>query len=359
MLESERKAALLREIRLRGAVRTQEAAERLGVSAVTVRRDLRDLADDGSVTKVHGGATSAPETNHGRRDGPAAVLGVLLPSADYYYAKTIRGAQEVAARQGVRLVLAVSRNDPDTEPALIERFVDIGVDALVVAPVAPAGAAEGARTWHQLGELPVPVVVVERESWLVPETLCHDAVFSDHRYGVELALRHLAELGHRRVVLALDTHTAPSVRIAEAFDQVGASLGLDGDIPRVELPRAMADSEAVHQAVIDLVTVCREARATAVLVHPDHYAITLTELAPKLGLSIPAELSVIAYDDEQAGLAQPQLTAVAPAKVELGRTAVTLAMTRLAAPVLEPSATRRVALLPTLAVRNSTKSPRG
>ncbi|MEV7974198.1 LacI family DNA-binding transcriptional regulator [Cellulomonas sp. NPDC089187] len=363
MLESERKSALLREIRLRGAVRTQDVAQRLGVSPVTVRRDLRELADEGAVIKVHGGATAAPAPHSPhhptRRDDPSAVLGVLLPSADYYYAKTVRGAQEVAARQGVRLVLAVSRNDPESEPALIERFVDIGVDALLVAPAAPAGAPEGAATWHRLGELPVPVVVVERESWLVPETLAHDAVFSDHRHGVQLALAHLAELGHRRVVLALDTHTAPSLRIGEAFDQVAESLGLVTGLPRVGLPRAAADSEAVHQAVHELVRVCREAEATAVLVHPDHYAITLTELAPRLGLSIPEQLSVIAYDDEQAGLAQPELTAVAPAKAELGRTAVMLAMTRLSAPLMEPSTTRRVALLPTLTVRKSTISPVG
>lgn len=361
MLESERRSTLLREIRLRGSVRTQEVAQRLGVSPVTVRRDLRDLADEGVVTRVHGGATAAPGTGPGssarRPEDPAAVLGLLLPSADYYYAKTVRGAQEVAAAQGARLVLAVSRNDPETEPALIERFIDIGVDALLVAPAAQAGAAEGAETWHRLGELPVPVVVIERESWLVPETRQHDAVFSDHRHGVQLALAHLVGLEHRRVVLALDTHTAPSLQIAEAFDQVGAELGLTAGLPRVELPRAMADSEAVHQAVRDLVRVCREVEATAVLVHPDHYAVTLTELAPRLGLAIPEQLSVIAYDDERAGLAQPELTAVAPAKTELGRAAVLLAMTRLGAPVLEPSATRRVALLPTLTVRRSSTSP--
>ena len=48
---------ILQTIERQGTVRTKELATQLGVSEMTVRRDLDDLGRKGSVRRVHGGAT--------------------------------------------------------------------------------------------------------------------------------------------------------------------------------------------------------------------------------------------------------------------------------------------------------------
>lgn len=53
----QRRARILEQVRLRGGMRVSELAQLLGVSDMTIRRDLDALAGDGLVTKVHGGAT--------------------------------------------------------------------------------------------------------------------------------------------------------------------------------------------------------------------------------------------------------------------------------------------------------------
>ncbi|MFW0155305.1 DeoR/GlpR family DNA-binding transcription regulator [Rothia sp. P6271] len=58
MLASERHSQILREIEARGTVLTGELVDLLNVSAMTIRRDLNELADLGLLVKVHGGATS-------------------------------------------------------------------------------------------------------------------------------------------------------------------------------------------------------------------------------------------------------------------------------------------------------------
>jgi DeoR/GlpR family transcriptional regulator of sugar metabolism len=58
MLAGQRQQLIAEEIRLRGAVRVSELTELLGVSDMTVRRDLDVLAASGLLEKVHGGATS-------------------------------------------------------------------------------------------------------------------------------------------------------------------------------------------------------------------------------------------------------------------------------------------------------------
>jgi DeoR/GlpR family transcriptional regulator of sugar metabolism len=58
MLAARRQHLIVEEIRRRGAVRVSELTELLGVSDMTVRRDLDVLAGSGLVDKVHGGATA-------------------------------------------------------------------------------------------------------------------------------------------------------------------------------------------------------------------------------------------------------------------------------------------------------------
>ena len=56
MLASQRQNMILDEIRRTGAVRVQELTQQLGVSDMTIRRDLQQLTSSGLIHKVHGGA---------------------------------------------------------------------------------------------------------------------------------------------------------------------------------------------------------------------------------------------------------------------------------------------------------------
>ena len=58
MLAGQRQHLIAEEIRRRGAVRVSELTELLGVSDMTIRRDLDVLAGSGLLDKVHGGATA-------------------------------------------------------------------------------------------------------------------------------------------------------------------------------------------------------------------------------------------------------------------------------------------------------------
>jgi DeoR/GlpR family transcriptional regulator of sugar metabolism len=58
MLARQRQALILERVRETGAVRVAELARDLGVSDMTVRRDLEVLHEHGLLEKVHGGATA-------------------------------------------------------------------------------------------------------------------------------------------------------------------------------------------------------------------------------------------------------------------------------------------------------------
>jgi DeoR/GlpR family transcriptional regulator of sugar metabolism len=59
VLAQQRQERILAELRRNGAVRVAELTELLGVSDMTIRRDLEQLTGDGVARKVHGGAVLA------------------------------------------------------------------------------------------------------------------------------------------------------------------------------------------------------------------------------------------------------------------------------------------------------------
>ncbi|MEU5697560.1 DeoR/GlpR family DNA-binding transcription regulator [Streptomyces aurantiacus] len=63
LLAEQRRALILDEVRRRGGVRVNELTRKLGVSDMTVRRDLDSLARQGVVEKVHGGAVPVVEAS--------------------------------------------------------------------------------------------------------------------------------------------------------------------------------------------------------------------------------------------------------------------------------------------------------
>jgi DeoR/GlpR family transcriptional regulator of sugar metabolism len=86
MLTAERRQAILAEVEREGRVVASELVTSLGVSEDTVRRDLRDLADQGLLQRVHGGAlASAPSTGsfahrlEVSREEKAALAEAALP----------------------------------------------------------------------------------------------------------------------------------------------------------------------------------------------------------------------------------------------------------------------------------------
>ena len=121
MLAPERHELILRSLRRHGRLRVAELVAELGVSAITVRRDLAELDSAGLLRRVHGGAIGTSAEGRNARQGSQLTIGIVVPSAATYYSDVIRGAEAMADRYGARLVLGVSGYDVAKEQERIER----------------------------------------------------------------------------------------------------------------------------------------------------------------------------------------------------------------------------------------------
>jgi LacI family transcriptional regulator len=144
-------------------------------------------------------------------------------------------------------------------------------------------------------------------------------VISDNVTGASLAVRHLAELGHRKIALI----GGPG-DMRPAADRL---LGYRRELERLRLPHRPGSvregdfypesGQAEMRALLD-----EPDPPTAVFAASDLMAAGAIQALSDRGLSCPSDVSVMGFDDIQiAALLQPPLTTIRQDKEALGRAA--------------------------------------
>ncbi|MEU8991276.1 substrate-binding domain-containing protein [Streptomyces sp. NPDC048558] len=350
----QRHERVLELVRERGSLRVAELAAELGVSAVTLRRDVEALAAQGRVQRLHGAVVWPGDTAAEVRERPAgaegAVIGMIVPTTNYIFADIVRGAREAVAAQGGRLVLGVSGYVDAEDSVQADHLLSGGAEGLLVAPSWFGGVPEnGQEKW--LLEHDVPAVLVERLAPPGNPAAVLDRVRTDRAHGAAVAVGHFASLGHRRITAVLQEGPHAN-QITAGYQAAVQALGLDVDKGAAPTVREHGDYEA---SVDYLVEAVKKRRVTAALVHSDEDAIVLVPRLQACGIRVPDDLALIAYEDEVAGLSDVPLTAVAPPTRSVGELAAKLLLERLAErrSGRQPGPRQHLDLLPELRVRSS------
>ena len=171
--------------------------------------------------------------------------------------------------------------------------------------------------------------------------------------GVEQAMQHLLELGHRRIAAI----TGPPGWVAteerrQAYRDALAAAGIDFD-PALEL-EADFDFEPGSQAAAALLELDRP--PTAIFAFNDMIAIGAMGTARSRGIRIPDELSIVGFDDSAyATVVHPALTTVRQPLAEMGATAVDLLVRLMQEETVD---TLHLEPFTRLVVRDTTTTPR-
>ncbi|MFC4564858.1 LacI family DNA-binding transcriptional regulator [Nocardiopsis mangrovi] len=174
-------------------------------------------------------------------------------------------------------------------------------------------------------------------------------VWSDDAAGVRAAVGHLAALGHRRIARVAGP---PALLHTRDRDTAFAEAALDAGLDRPPVVHTDYTGEDGARATRRLLT--RPGRPTALVFDNDVMALAALGAAHELGIGVPDQLSVIAWDDSPlCGLARPALTAVARDIPEHGRRAAASLLRLIAG---EPAA-HVPTPLPVLTRRASTAPP--
>ncbi len=281
--------------------------------------------------------------NAPRRSG---LVGVLVPLIyDLYFSAILAGIAEAAYDHDLRLLLSPTQHDHAREASLLERLTrDVTNGALIVLPEESSPELERVMSDRQ------PIVVVDPLLPLGERVPC---VSVGHAAGAGDAMRHLLELGHRRIGAV----TGPPGWVAtearrESYRAALAGAGIPFD-PALEVA---SDFERAAGASAAAVLLALPEPPTAIFAFNDAIAVGTMRAAHERGVRVPDDLSVIGFDDiAYATMVGPMLTTIRQPLGELGRTAVHLLLRLLERPNSEP---RQIELSTRLVVRDTTAPPR-
>ena len=348
----QRRERLMDELRAHGAITVRDIAAKLGVSELTIRRDVNILADEGLVSRVHGGATlpsPLDRSTAGRATAHSYSIGMVVPSLDYYWPQVISGARGEAEAQNLRILVRGSAYDAADNRRHVQALLDTqNIDGLIVAP--DMGGEHGKELLRWLNALPIPVVLAERRS--PSEIPAHklEWVATDHAFGAGMAVRHLWQEGHRMIGCLTDSSSPTSPHVVRGWKQAMAALKIPLD-KSIHEDSAKMDNGDRAKHFDRVLEVCRSSGTTAMLVHSDTQAVAFVQHCVDRGVDVPGSMAIVGYDDEVAYLAEPAISAVRPPKSYVGKVAVQLMAARLAEGRMRP--VHRIDLNPELIVRDS------
>jgi len=172
----------------------------------------------------------------------------------------------------------------------------------------------------------------------------------DNALGITLAIRHLRELGHTRIVFLSGEPNMYSAEVrVTAFRETLLALGLSV-LPESIVTASYENTEISYAQARLLLS--QPAPPSAIIAGNDQIAMAVFYAARDLGISIPSALSVVGFDDiPDAARLQPPLTTVRQPLTEIGTAATRLLLRLLSG---ESVPTEPLLVAPTLIVRAST-----
>jgi DNA-binding LacI/PurR family transcriptional regulator len=245
------------------------------------------------------------------RTGRSQVVGLVVPSvANPFWGTFARHLEAAALQAGYRVLLCNSEREPERERDYLEELWADGVRGVVLCSSLPS-----LDHVLPLVERGLALVAFDRTAQAGdPPSLVNISV--DNAVGVELATRHLLQLGHRR--LAFISGSLRSVNRRARFR--GFEAALDEYGLAVDDALVWSGGAEDHYGDLDFPELGRAAARellagrrppTAIVAINDMCALGVSASARDAGMRVGTDLSVVGFDDiVLADLATPPLTTV-------------------------------------------------
>lgn len=271
------------------------------------------------------------------------MLGMVLPDiTNPFFPGIIRGAEDTAFDRDYFLVTANTDEQIGRERRLLAALRSYRADGILLAS-APGSDTSHIRRTISSG---VSVVFLDRPVSGVDA----DAVLLDNVRGARECVRHLLQLGHRRIAIITGPLKLQNARerlqgyeeaLRESDVPIDQSLILEGDY-RLESGHRLATQLLKNRSAASAIFVCNGVMTVGVL-----------NAFEETGVQCPRDMSLATFDDLTLDhSSHSHLTAVVQPSYEMGARAATLLIDRIEGRLTGDPIVLRV--VPTLVIREST-----
>ncbi|SFJ54894.1 LacI family DNA-binding transcriptional regulator [Amycolatopsis regifaucium] len=304
-----------------------DVADAVGVSRATVSNaynrpdqlsaQLRDEVLRAAKKIGYAGPNPTARSLATSRTGAIAVMldtNLSLAFSDPALSVTLDALASVVDPGGHALLLLPG--DGESGGPRAERVLTAQADIAVACSL-----ADGAPALDAIRDRRMPLVVIDQ-----PHVRGSARIGVEDRAGAAAAARHLLDLGHRRIGIfsaqclssprggEMTPEHAADTRFHDTRERLAGYLDTlaEAGIPAADVPIWEASGISVEGAVPSAFGLLdRDPRPTALLCMSDQLALAAISAAGHLGLSVPADLSVVGFDDvPPARWSEPPLTTV-------------------------------------------------
>ncbi len=295
-----------------GPAKIADVARMAGVSSATVSRTLANpgIVTESTRTRVMAAVRKSGYTPNiaarNLRARKSLMALVVVPNiANPFFAEVLRGIDATLSASGYGLIIANLDGSTDKEA----RYVDLAAAGQVDGVLLLCGhVPKGAN--RSLDDANVPIVAVCE---VIPGAAIPQ-VEVDNRAASRDAVRHLVDLGHRRIgyLSGPPGNVLDKARRAGFLDVLGSSR-----------PAAIWEGDFTFAAGVraakDLIGMPASRRPTAVFAANDEMAIGFLKTVHAAGLKVPGDISIVGFDAiEYAEYCEPTLTTVYQPRLEIG-----------------------------------------
>jgi LacI family transcriptional regulator len=344
-------------------VTLQDVAREAGVSKVTAARVLGSYgtASPGAKEKVLAAARALGyrpnELARSMTTGRSRTIGVIVGDIENpYFGRAVRGISEVATAAGFDVILANSGEDVGKEQAAVRVLLGKRVDGLIVTP-ASMSETQHLESVQSSGR---PLVLLDRA---VPG-LKVDSVVTDDRAAAKAATQTLIDAGHRRIAYITATNSdnpiyrgPHQISLTTVMDRIEGFLAAASEAgietPEQYIRLAATRLGASGKIIADLLSLPH--RPTAILASDNVVGLEVFKAIRALGMSIPNDLSLIAFHDaDWTSVTTPPITVISQPVYDLGIESAQVLIKRINGATEPPL---RLALATTLIERQSVGIP--
>jgi DNA-binding LacI/PurR family transcriptional regulator len=317
-----------------------DVAARAGVSTALVSIVIRDVPGASAATRerilrVADEIGYRPDTRARLlRSNRSHLIGVCFGVQHAFHGDLVGGLYDAADKTGYELALSAVTANRDEPRAIASLLQDRCEAMILLGPQGPPGYLSGLTDR-------MPVVVVARAVRGI------DVVRTADDEGLQQAVNHLVELGHRRIAHIDGGRAAGAAERRRGYRKAMHNHGLDAEIRIITGGLTEDDGAAGARKML-----AGDPPPTAVAVFNDRSATGVLDVARTAGLDVPGDLSVVGFDNSRlARLAQFDLTTVAQDAERLADLAVARAVDRLDG---KPVGGREQVIPPHLMIRSTT-----
>lgn len=316
--------------------RIKDVAEKAGVSVATVSRalgggpvseTLRQRVEDAVAATGYRPNLSARRL----RTRHTQTVGLIVSDIQNpFFTAVARAVEDVAYEAGMRVILCNTDENPQRENMYMQLMQEERVTGVVFAPTLQMSPID----------CDFPVVLIDRSDPVGK----HDSVVLDNRQACTQLVMHCHAQGFSRIAGLFGATSTTGRERHEGYQAAMAALGLAPDA-RFVPPTVEAAERAVAEWMAG------DHRPDAIVTSNGRLLMGATKAAARLGLSIPGDLGIVGFDNEEwTELASPGLTVIEQPVREIGQIAMNLLFERLKTPDLTP---RKVVLSGRCIIRKS------